>query len=303
MELKHVQGNVYYIPNPANIGAIKGDNGVILIDTGIDDDTARKILNTLNKNDLELTAIINTHSHGDHYGGNHFIKKRIGVPIYASNFESQVIENSYIEPYYLFSGAKPIKELENKFLMGKSTKVDEVLEGGETFIDGVNLEVYLLPGHSPNQIGVKVDGVFFIGDAYFSTEAIEKHKLPFYIDIEKQLETLDFLKAENDSNKCDYFVPGHGKLKQDISKEIEINKKAINSTKALIKELLKEEKTEEELLKTVFEEYNIELTLVYHYYLMRTIIMAYLSYLYDKKEIDIFLKNGIIHWKNTDDDN
>jgi len=43
MELKKITELVYYIPNPANIGVVKdGEKSVILIDTGLDDDTGKK---------------------------------------------------------------------------------------------------------------------------------------------------------------------------------------------------------------------------------------------------------------------
>jgi glyoxylase-like metal-dependent hydrolase (beta-lactamase superfamily II) len=76
MELKKITERVYYIPNPANIGVVKdGEKSAILIDTGLDDDTGKKVLRLLEENNLFVKAIINTHSHADHCGGNRYIKK------------------------------------------------------------------------------------------------------------------------------------------------------------------------------------------------------------------------------------
>ena len=45
MELKKVTDLVYYIPNATNIGVVKdGEGSVILIDSGLDNDTGKKIL-------------------------------------------------------------------------------------------------------------------------------------------------------------------------------------------------------------------------------------------------------------------
>ncbi|UMZ72579.1 MBL fold metallo-hydrolase [Natranaerofaba carboxydovora] len=300
MQLKHIKGKCFYIPNPANIGVIKGETGVILVDTGLDDDTGRKIIKTLEENDLSPSAIINTHSHGDHYGGNYFIKNKTNVPIYAPFLEADIIENTYLEPYFLFSGAHPIKDLQNKFLMGKPTCIEKVIKDEEATIDGVELKIYFLPGHSPNQIGVKVDDVFFIGDAVFSTVALKKHKIPFYIDIDKQKNTLDFLRQVNESNECDYFLPGHGELSEDISLEIEANQSAINDIEKDLISLLSDKKSIEETMKEIFSKYNIKVKSVYQYFLMKTAVMAYLSYFHHLGKVSTILDDGSLYWQSSD---
>ncbi|MGC8940941.1 MAG: MBL fold metallo-hydrolase [Candidatus Nanoarchaeia archaeon] len=110
MELKKITEQVYYIPNPANIGVVKdGEKSAILIDSGLDDDTGRKILRLLEKNDLFVKAIVNTHSHADHCGGNRYIKEKTNAMIYAPEVESAIIQYPSLEPLYLFSGASPLK--------------------------------------------------------------------------------------------------------------------------------------------------------------------------------------------------
>ncbi|MBI4980599.1 hypothetical protein HZC30_03540 [Candidatus Woesearchaeota archaeon] len=48
MELKKITEQVYYIPNHANIGVVKlGEKSAILIDTGLDDNTGKKVLKLL----------------------------------------------------------------------------------------------------------------------------------------------------------------------------------------------------------------------------------------------------------------
>jgi len=129
MELKKITELVYYIPNPANIGVVKdGEKSVILIDTGLDDDTGKKVLRLLEENGLFPKAIVNTHSHADHCGGNRYIKERTGATIYASEIESAIIQYPLLEPLYLFSGASPLRDLRNKFLMAQSSSVDHVIK-------------------------------------------------------------------------------------------------------------------------------------------------------------------------------
>jgi len=45
------------------------DEGVILFDSCIDESVARKIDKNLSKN---ISAIVNSHSHADHIGGNYY---------------------------------------------------------------------------------------------------------------------------------------------------------------------------------------------------------------------------------------
>ena len=47
----------------------------MLIDTGLDNSAARNILKELEEAGPTPTVIVNTHSHADHIGGNHFIQK------------------------------------------------------------------------------------------------------------------------------------------------------------------------------------------------------------------------------------
>jgi len=48
-----------------------------------------------------------------------FLQKRYNAIVYASKIEASIIENSSIEPLCFFSGARPLKELENRFLKAK----------------------------------------------------------------------------------------------------------------------------------------------------------------------------------------
>ena len=116
MELKKLSNNVYYIPSSSNIGVIKNNGGLaILIDTGLDDEIAKKVLKLLARENMSVTSIINTHSHADHYGGNKEVKKGHHVEVYAPKVEDAIIKYPQLEPLYFFSGAQPLNKLKNKF--------------------------------------------------------------------------------------------------------------------------------------------------------------------------------------------
>lgn len=287
-----LKGNTYYIDSAVNIGLISDDQGkTIIIDTGLDDDMGRKILKFMGEENLEPKAIINTHSHADHCGGNSFITKRTSVPVYASHFEKQLIECPILEPFYLFS-ASPLKDMKNKFLMAKESTVNHIIGEGENIIQGTSLDIVSLSGHSPGMIGVaSKDGVLFVGDAFFSKYILDKHGLAYFTDIKNTLKTLEYLK----SLKYDYFVPSHGDVLDDPIPTIEINIERINEITGQILDYCSEPRTREEITAYMIERYNLKLN-ISQYYLNSSVISAYLSYMTDDGMMKVEILNNNLKW-------
>src|SRR5947209_13826210 len=115
-----------------------------------------------------------------------------------------------LEPLYLFSGAQPPRELQHKFLLAKPCLVDSVLEGNEQAIDHIPLQVISLPGHSIEQVGVAFGKTLFVGDAFLTPEILDKHRIPFYTDIQAGLTTLFALKTHVAAFQ--HVVAGHGEI-------------------------------------------------------------------------------------------
>ena len=293
--MKKISEQVYYIPNPANIGVVKdGEKSAILIDSGLDDDTGKKVLKLLEENGLVPKAIINTHSHADHCGGNRYIKEKTGAMIYAPEVESAIIQYPSLEPLYLFSGASPLKDLQNKFLMAQPSDVDYVIKKDERKIkfDEIELSIVPLPGHSPNQIGVEVEKVLFCADSLFSEEVIKRHKIPFYVDVYKTRETLRFLRY----SQYKFYVPSHAEPRESLIKLVGVNLEAINGVEKYLLDGFHGRRTTEQILKDVCDYYQISIKGVQQYYLMNTIIMAYLSSLYGRGKLRVEVSDNILFW-------
>jgi glyoxylase-like metal-dependent hydrolase (beta-lactamase superfamily II) len=82
----HVQGEVWLLAGePSNVAVQVGDEGVMVIDTGIQP-LAEKLLAQIKKlaGDKPIRYVINTHMHPDHTGGNEVIRKA-GFTILAGN--------------------------------------------------------------------------------------------------------------------------------------------------------------------------------------------------------------------------
>ncbi len=296
MEMKKISEQVYYIPNPANIGVVKdGEKSAILIDSGLDDDTGKKVLKLLEENGLFPKAIINTHSHADHCGGNRYIKEKTGARIYAPEVESAIIQFPSLEPLYLFSGASPLKDLQNKFLMAQPSDVDYVIKRDERKLkfDKVELGIVPLPGHAPNQVGVEVDEVLFCADSLFSEDVLRRHKIPFYADIDRTKETLRFLR----NSQYKFYVPSHAEPRGSLTELVDANLEAIDGVEKYLLEGFHGRKSTQQVLKDMCDHYQIDMKGIQQYYLMNTVAMAYLSSLHERGKLKVEVKDNSLFWE------
>ena len=208
--LQLISGRAHYIAGTNNLGLVlTGDGGAIAIDTGIDKDSGRQIRKALDAAGATLQAIISTHHHADHIGGNEFLVRAYpGVAVYAPRLEAGLIEQPELEPIYLSYGAAPVAALKTKWLMAKGVAVTERIKAGPLEVAGVTLDILPLHGHSIGQIGVTVDSVCFAADSFFGVGTLDKHGIPYAHEIAAQRTSLDALAA----HQADFFVPGHGPL-------------------------------------------------------------------------------------------
>ena len=286
MDLVKIGDNLYYIPAPTNIGVIVLEMGAFVVDSGLDEDSGRKILRALEKNGLKLVGIINTHSHADHCGGNRYLKRRTSARIYAPRGEVCFIENTLLEPIFLFSGASPPEEMKNRFLMAQPSEVD----GNAEELNEVR--VISLKGHSIDQIGVIFDDVLFCADSVFSRKVIEKHGIPYHFDVDEERRTLEILRE----SRYRLYVPSHAEPVPDIKGLVEVNLEAIRIVEESLMESLKENKKTDDIIAGVLKRMKIEVKDIGQYMLLRSAIMAYLSSLRNRKMIKPELRDGVLMW-------
>ena len=289
MELIKVGEKTYYIKNPTNIGIYKvNDNDVFIIDSGNDKEAGKKILKIIEEQGWNVKGIISTHSNADHIGGNSIIQDRIGCPIYAFGIERSFTEYPILETSFLYGGY-PFKDLRNKFLLAKASKVTEI----ENNLPN-ELEILKLKGHFFDMIGIKTDDdVYFLADSLFSEETISKYHLFFIYDVQEYLNTLDYISTL----KGKLFIPSHCEATNDISKLIDINRTKIEEIINKIYDLCCDETTFEDLMKKIFDSYNLALN-PNQYILGGSTIRSYLSYLYDNDRIEYIFKDNKMYWKN-----
>ena len=287
MELTKLGEKTYCIQNPTNIGIYKlDDNKICLIDTGNDKESGRKILKIINEQNWQVECIINTHSNADHVGGNKFIQDRTNCKILSSKKETAIINNPELEPALLY-GAMPLNELNNKFLLAKESDcqvIDNNLPEG--------LEYFTLKGHFIDMIGIKTsDNIYFLGDSIFSEETINKYHIFFIYDVEKYLQTLDFLETLNGT----FYIPSHVKPLTDLKELIKLNKNKINEICNAILNACQNPITTEEIIKKIFDTYNLEIN-INQYALLGSTIKSYLTYLNNQNRIEYFFKDNLLYW-------
>jgi glyoxylase-like metal-dependent hydrolase (beta-lactamase superfamily II) len=80
VEFKKISDNLNEIlgGNGARTGAYIGDNGVLLIDSKMDDDSVGQVIEGIKKiTDKPVKYLVNTHSDGDHVAGNRYLSEPV----------------------------------------------------------------------------------------------------------------------------------------------------------------------------------------------------------------------------------
>ena len=126
----------------------------IVIDPGGDGD---RITALLRERELVPAAIVNTHGHFDHVGGNaYLINEFSGIPLYLHRQGLPFLMNAGEHAEYWGMSFQD------------SPEPTDTLQGGEILNIG-NLEVKVIhtPGHSPGGISLLIPGHVFTGDTLF----------------------------------------------------------------------------------------------------------------------------------------
>ncbi len=106
----------------------------------VDAGDARPVLDYLRTEKLELVAVINTHHHADHVGGNAELVRHYRVPVYGPHDER-------------------IREVTHRLADGDRATLPHF---------GIEFEVLEIPGHTRTHIAFYGAGMLFCGDTLFA---------------------------------------------------------------------------------------------------------------------------------------
>ena len=117
---------VWVLPGGVNIGVLANDDGqIVLVDTGLNESSAKKALKAVREElGSEVVAVLTTHAHADHFGGNATIVKRTGAVVHAPKFDEAFLRYPLLQPASLFGGADPLDTLRGNFLLAEASPVD-----------------------------------------------------------------------------------------------------------------------------------------------------------------------------------
>ena len=285
-ELCKAGENSYYLECPAKIGiCLTGKEEVCLIDSGNDKDAGKKVRQILEHNGWSLKKILNTHSHADHIGGNHYLQGQTGCKIYAPGMEKDFINHPIMEPTFLYGGYPP-KDLKHKFLMAQESEAElltqEILPEGMSILD--------IPGHSYDMAGFRTsDDVVFLADCLSSKDTLEKYQISFLTDVAAYLSTLEMVKTL----KAKLFIPAHAA--EDIVPLAQLNIDKVNEIAEQILHLCQEPRSFEMILQMLFQSYGLTMNFE-QYVLVGSTVRSYLAWLKDTGKIDVSFEQAIPLW-------
>lgn len=302
MQLIQVQEQAWVIQGGANIGVIAAEGRCLIIDSGMDKDAGREILNQVKKLGLTPTALLVTHAHADHFGGAQYLVRQTGLTVFATRIEASVMAGPMLEPLYLFSGALPPRDLQHKFLLAKPCLTDVILVGNEQEIDHIPVQIVSLPGHSLEQVGVAFGDTIFVGDAFLTPDILDKHRIPFYTDIEAGLSTLTTMKARILPFK--HIVAGHGELytsTEQANLAIEYTAKRLESILDTVRAALAdgEARPANDILSVVATALGAQIQTLPQYVLYNTTVQSALSVLYTRGEIQPHFQANSLSWRRV----
>lgn len=114
----------------------------IIIDPGCYEKEEQEALHDfIEKENLKVVQLLNTHCHIDHVLGNQFVKEKYGIKLATSTIEEQVLKavKSYASNY--------------GFPLYQEATVDTYLEEGQQVHFGnTTLDILFVPGHSPGHL-------------------------------------------------------------------------------------------------------------------------------------------------------
>lgn len=298
VNLIQAKNNSFFCDGVFSIGVYRMGERAVLIDSGISKDVAKEVDKVLKQANLRVAAIINTHCHGDHSGGNAYFQERYPeMQIFSTETEKPFIEDPLMAPICFCGGAAAFNELKKckPITPQKASRVTDIIapyEDQKIEVCGEMFEIITLPGHTRGMIAVKTpDNVLYCGDAVFGEATFQKHPILFYTFIGDTLES--FQKLRSLLSTIDMAIIYHGGKIEDLSALIDEHEERILETKNTVFTLLEEQPLSlEELTAKVMQKYGIHDDLI-SYTLTKTPMQAYVAEFEQQGMIDVRVEKGV----------
>jgi glyoxylase-like metal-dependent hydrolase (beta-lactamase superfamily II) len=288
---------VWVLPGGVNIGVLAGNDGqFVLIDTGLNETSAKKALKAV-REELggKVVAVLTTHAHADHFGGNAAVVKRTGATVHAPAFDEAFLRYPLLQPAMLFGGADPLDALRGNFLLADPSPVDVIIQPGMITIAGIQLEAVPLYGHSPGQLGYIADDVFFCADVVLPQSVLNKYRIPYLFSLEDHLVAMERARATPHR----VAVPGHGPVisPDELAQLVDLNTDLALHVVDETLELTASPRTAEAILHDLLTSFGAQAVDAPSFYLLQPTVYAYLSHLQRQGLVAHEVRDGHSLWQ------
>lgn len=145
MELGNFATNTYIIYDE--------DLNAVIIDPASE---AKKIISTIEKNNLKPKFVLLTHGHPDHVGALYELKEKYNLKVYINEKDQEMLETN--STYF-----GPMLGLDIKDVKGDSYLKD----GQELSLGNLKFKIIETPGHTKGGVCILIENILFSGDTLF----------------------------------------------------------------------------------------------------------------------------------------
>jgi glyoxylase-like metal-dependent hydrolase (beta-lactamase superfamily II) len=290
---------VWVVPGGVNIGVLLNDEErAVLIDTGLNDTSAKRALKVVREElGAEVAAILTTHAHADHFGGNATVVKRTGATVHAPAFDEAFLRYPLLQPIFLYGGADPLDSLRGRFLLADASPVDVIVHPGDHEVAGVRMEAVPLYGHSPGQLGYLVNGVFFCADVVLPASVLDKYRLPYLFSLSDHLQAMDRARTIEHT----VAAPGHGPMlaPDALNALIDQNQGLIYQVLDAVLALAAAPASSETVLLGLLRQFEAPVYDASSFYLFQPTAFAFLSHLQRSGQVEHEIREGQSLWRRV----
>ena len=175
--------------------------------------------------------------------------------------------------------------------------MDGILGTGEQELGGVPLTVIPAPGHAPNQMMVAGGGACFVADGCFAPDVLQKHGIPFYVDIDQTLASLDTLALLDGAYAA--FVPGHGPAVPQIAAWATENSTRLVEIREAVDRALAETDVVGQMIQRTADYFGMTIPNPVIYWLTQTTVHACLVSLQRAGRAVVAVEGNRLIWRPT----
>jgi glyoxylase-like metal-dependent hydrolase (beta-lactamase superfamily II) len=188
-----------------NVYLVYDQSEWLLIDIGFED-TVDEIVELIRQMDFPLgkcKTIIATHADVDHIQGLAKAKQILKAPVYAHPLAVKPLESG--DRLRTFAEIEP----QNIHMEMPPVKIDHTIEEGDRIqLGGLELEVWLTPGHTDSQLSFRMGDLLFSGDNIYRDGCVGAIDAHHGSDIPAFIKSLQRIRASD----VKWLLPSHGPI-------------------------------------------------------------------------------------------